>query len=138
MGGIIGIVGGVGPFAGLDLQRKVLTNTTAYTIRILPVYTISAPAEITDRTDYLQGRVAENPAGALAAQAAQLAEMGATVIGIPCNTAHAPRNLQPAPRRPAKKAPHVQLLHMIAEVGAFLAERSPARRQRHSLYHRDV
>ena len=60
---IIGIVGGVGPLAGLDLQAKIVAQTIAGRDQDhLPVVSLSWPGPIPDRTEYLLGRVAENPA----------------------------------------------------------------------------
>ena len=88
---LIGIIGGVGPFAGLDLQRKILEQTVAAADQEhLPVISVSWPGPIADRTEYLLGRVPENPAYAILEQLRLLAAAGATVAGIPCNTAHAP------------------------------------------------
>jgi aspartate racemase len=53
---MIGIVGGVGPYAGLDLLRKVYDNTVAGKDQDhLDVVMISVPAAIPDRTAYLLG-----------------------------------------------------------------------------------
>lgn len=124
---IIGIVGGVGPFAGLDLQRKIAGQTIAHKDQEhLTVLSLSRPSDIPDRTEYLLGRVAQNPAFPLAAQVKLLAQMGARVVGIPCNTAHAfpiwdvlQRELGQTDGRPC-------LLHMIVEVGRFLQTQAPA------------
>lgn len=124
MNKVIGVVSGVGPLAGLDLQQKIVGQTIAGRDQDhLTVLSVSRPSTIPDRTEYLLGQVAENPATALAAQVQLLAQMGAQVIGIPCNTAHAPpiwdvllAELAGCP---------VQLLHMIAETGRFLHEHYP-------------
>ena len=60
---IVGIVGGVGPLAGLDLQHKIVAQTIARRDQDhLPVISVSWPGPIPDRTEYLLGHVAENPA----------------------------------------------------------------------------
>ena len=88
---IIGIVGGVGPYAGLDLQAKILAQTQAdCDQQHLAVIALSQPGSIPDRTDFLLGRTPINPAYALADQLLRLAAAGATIAAIPCNTAHAP------------------------------------------------
>ena len=64
---IIGVVGGVGPFAGLDLNKKIFDNTR--TIREqdhLDVYLLSSSSRISDRTEYLlDPDGVENPAAAV-------------------------------------------------------------------------
>lgn len=122
----IGVVAGVGPFAGLDLLRKIAEQTAAGRDQDhLTVLSVSRPSTIPDRTEYLLGRVAENPAYALAAQVQLLAQMGAQVVGIPCNTAHAPPIWEVMLAELETAACHVQLLHMIEEVGRFLHEHYP-------------
>ncbi|MEN8248950.1 MAG: amino acid racemase [Bacteroidota bacterium] len=87
---MIGIVGGVGPYAGLDLAKNVFDNTLANTDQDhLPVIMISHSETILDRTEYLLGYVKDNPGVAIANVLLRLEKAGATVAGIPCNTAHA-------------------------------------------------
>lgn len=122
----IGVVGGVGPFAGIDLLGKIAAQTIAHQDQDhLTVLNWSQPAKIVDRTEYLLGEVAENPAGALAAQVQQLAKMGAGVVGIPCNTAHAPRIFNEIRAELAAVNCDVTLLHMIEEVGRFVQTNLP-------------
>ncbi|MCB9005764.1 MAG: aspartate/glutamate racemase family protein, partial [Ardenticatenaceae bacterium] len=126
----IGVVGGVGPFAGIDLLGKIAAQTAVNLDQDhLTVLNWSQPAKIVDRTEYLLGQVAENPAGALAAQVQQLAQMGASVVGIPCNTAHAPRIFNQIRAELAAANCDVQLLHMIEEVGRFVQNNLPGVRQ---------
>ncbi len=88
---MIGIVGGVGPYAGLDLMKKVFDNTLAQIDQDhLDVVMLSLSGSIADRTEYLEGKVDVNPGLAIAGVLKRLEEAGATVAGIPCNTAHAP------------------------------------------------
>jgi aspartate racemase len=114
--GIIGIVGGVGPFAGLDLLGKILAQTAAARDQEhLPIIHLSWPGPIPDRTEYLLGRVAENPAGPLLAQLGLLSDMGATAAGIPCNTAHALAIFDPIRKGVAGFERPLRLLHLIEE-----------------------
>ncbi|WP_420630207.1 aspartate/glutamate racemase family protein [Candidatus Leptofilum sp.] len=122
----IGVVGGVGPFAGIDLLGKIAAQTVAQQDQDhLTVLNWSQPSEIVDRTEYLLGEVDENPAGALAVQVQQLAKAGAGVVGIPCNTAHAPRIFNKMRAELAAANCDVKLLHMIEEVGRFLQTTLP-------------
>lgn len=121
---MIGVVGGVGPFAGVDLLRKIAEQTEAARDQDhLPILSISQPGPIGDRTEYLLGREPVNPAYVLAKQVRLLARMGATVVGIPCNTAHAPRIFDVI-RAETADLP-LRLLHMIEEVGRFLQTHYP-------------
>ncbi len=122
----IGVVGGVGPFAGIDLLGKIAAETAVSRDQDhLTVLNWSQPAQIVDRSEYLLGEVDENPAAALATQVRRLAQMGAGVVGIPCNTAHAPRIFNQIRAELAAANCDVQLLHMIEEVGRFLRENLP-------------
>lgn len=123
---IIGVVAGVGPFAGLDLLQKIAQQTVAGKDQDhLAVLSVSRPSAILDRTEYLLGQVTQNPAFALAAQVRLLAQMGAQVVGIPCNTAHAPPIWDVLRAELERAGCQAQLLHMIAEVGRFLGEQYP-------------
>ncbi|KKL92473.1 hypothetical protein LCGC14_1884350 [marine sediment metagenome] len=120
---MIGIVGGVGPYAGLDLLEKVFDQTRAATDQQhLDVALLSLPGAIADRTEFLSGRVADNPAEAIVRVILKLAAVGAEVIGIPCNTAHSPRIFDAIRGGLQEASSGVHLVHMIEEVGRFMAE----------------
>ena len=87
----IGIVGGAGPYAGLDLAQKILEQTIAEKDQdYLPTLLISTPDKIEDRTRFLLGEITSNPAHSIFRNLCDLNTLGASVVGIPCNTAHAP------------------------------------------------
>lgn len=89
---IIGIIGGVGPLAGLDLAAKIVANTKADKDQAhLPFILASLPELIADRTAFLLGRQTKNPAEGLIEAARRLKAAGADLVCIPCNTAHASR-----------------------------------------------
>ena len=117
----IGIVGGVGPYAGLDLNQKIFDNTLAATDQDhLSVVLISASAEIPDRTQYLLQHDVENPAKSLFKVLAQLDKLGATVAGIPCNTAHAEPIFSVLTHLVSEGRLRIKLVNMISEVMAAL------------------
>lgn len=123
---IIGIVGGVGPYAGIDLQRKIAEQTMANKDQDhLTVFSISQPKQILDRTEYLLGRVTTNPAVAIAKQLIMLHKMGAQVAGIPCNTAHAPPIFDKILAVLVAAMCGVHLLHMIEETAVFIHTHHP-------------
>lgn len=123
MGKTIGIVGGVGTFAGIDLYRKIYKYTDARTDQEhLPVVLVSVPAEVADRTMFLQGEVEENPGIAIARIIKTLASAGAEVVGIPCNTAHSPLIFNEI----LKRVPgNIRLLNMVEEVGRYISLHYP-------------
>jgi aspartate racemase len=123
MNKMIGIVGGVGTFAGIDLLRRIYSLTDARTDQDhLPVALISKPYLVEDRTLYLQGKVKENPGIAIAEIINALTALEAWVVGIPCNTAHAPVIFNEIVSRIPKK---IRLLHLIEEVCHLISENHP-------------
>lgn len=119
---MIGIIGGMGPYAGLDLVRKVFDETEAWTDQEhLPLALLSIPGSIVDRTAYVLGDVDENPGYAIARIALALERSGASVAGIPCNSAHSPVIFDVIRRQLAEAGSRLVLLHMIEETAAHLA-----------------
>ena len=117
----IGIVGGVGPYAALDLARKICDETVASRDQDhLPVALISYPQDIPDRTAFILGETDLNPADPILAVIAELERVGCRFIGIPCNTAHAPAIWNVITRGLAQRGSAVRLLHMVEETAAFI------------------
>ncbi len=84
----LGIIGGMGPLAGAYFYQRVIENTGASRdAGHIPVYLIGDP-RIPDRTAHLLGQ-GDDPLPALRLAALMLEEMGAEIIAVPCNTAHA-------------------------------------------------
>jgi aspartate racemase len=87
---MIGIIGGIGPHAGLELHRNILELSDAKSDQDhLPIIHINIASQIPDRTQYLLGNIDENPAISLSAQVMDAYSAGSRIIGLPCNTAHA-------------------------------------------------
>ncbi|MBP3942231.1 aspartate/glutamate racemase family protein [Sphingobacteriaceae bacterium WQ 2009] len=119
---MIGIVGGVGPFAGLDVFKKIIEETVASTDQQhLPVMLMSYPNLIADRTKYLLGESLINPAEALADIIMLQEAAGATVTGIPCNTAHAFPIIAVVQERLKAANATIKLVHLIEETVNFIA-----------------
>ncbi len=88
---MIGIIGGIGPAAGLNLARLITEQVKVQRDQDhLPWILMNQPGQIVDRTEFLLGRVKENPGDEIAGQILTLEKAGCTVVGIACNTAHAP------------------------------------------------
>jgi aspartate racemase len=127
---VIGVVGGVGPYASLDLAAKIFDQTIAGSDQEhLPVILLSMPHAITDRTAFLLGQTDANPAYALAEIIRKLEAAGADVAGIPCNTAHSPRIFDVIVEELAAAGSRIRLVHMIREMVRFLAESYPTARK---------
>ncbi len=119
----IGVVGGMGPYAGIDLVRKIFDETRAASDQEhLPVAMLSYAHKIQDRSAYILGRSQTNPAPSIAAAVADLSRLGSVVVGMPCNSAHAPVIFNAI----AKALPsRVRLLHLIKEAVAFARHSVP-------------
>jgi len=124
--GAIGIVGGVGPYAGLDLMRKIFDATIAHSDQEhLPVLHHSRSNLIMDRMLFLTGKSPDNPGEILGEVMAELAQDGATVIGMPCNTAHSPVILEAALPKLAATGTGAKFIHMINAVAEYLRDVHP-------------
>lgn len=125
---VIGVVGGMGPYAGLDLVKKIFDQTTASTDQDhVDVILFSTPS-IPDRTGFLLEGCGGNPAPHIAAAVRTLEGAGASVAGIPCNTAHAPAIFNVVLQDLAGSGSRIRLLSLITETIAFLgAQRSAGR-----------
>lgn len=124
---IIGIVGGVGPYAGLDLNQKVFDNmqTNGTDQDYLDVFLLSRSSDINDRTAYLKGEVKQNPAFGIYRTILKLESIGANVIAIPCNTAHSPVIYDEVKRLLKISKSKVKLLHIVKETHKYLAKNHP-------------
>lgn len=113
---MIGIVSGAGPLAGLDVARKIIEETRALTDQEhLPVLLFSLPEQIPDRTDYLAGKVKENPGGPITDLFLRLEQAGATVAAIACNTAHSEPIFGVVRQKLAAANSHLNVLNLIEE-----------------------
>ncbi len=114
---MIGIVGGIGPAAGLNLARIITTVKTAQSDQDhIPWILLNLPGTITDRTKFLLGEVEENPADQLARQLIMLEQAGCTVAGMACNTAHAPPIFDRIMEILNKSRSQIKVLHVIDEM----------------------
>lgn len=85
---VLGILGGMGPAATVDLYGRITSAVLAGTDQEHPRILIDSNAKIPDRTAALVGD-GPDPTPALLASARTLRDAGVDVIVMPCNTAHA-------------------------------------------------
>ena len=122
---IIGVVGGMGPYAGLDLLHKIFDQTKASSDQEhLPVIMLSFPNKIADRSAFLSGKIKKNPGQAIAGLLKKLIKMGTDPIGIACNSAHA-KPIFDCVLQNLDNKHHHKLVHMIEEVVLFIKEKYP-------------
>jgi aspartate racemase len=113
---IIGVLGGMGPHAGLDLCRKIFDETRASRDQDhVPVAMLSYADHIPDRAPFLLGRSNESPVPALVDIGLALERAGATTVGMPCNTAHAPVIFDAMLEELKDRGSSVHFLHIIEE-----------------------
>jgi len=114
---IIGILGGMGPEATLDLYRHIINLTPASRdqdhFRIL----IYSNPKIPDRTLAIAG-VGESPLAALLESARLLESAGASIIAIPCNASH-------HYLKQLRARVDIPILDMISETCGALRRRHP-------------
>lgn len=123
---VIGVISGMGPHAGLDLCTKIFDSTQARSDHEhLPVAMLSYPDRIVDRSTFLFEETDVNPAYAIADIARQLESVGATVAGMPCNTAHAPAIFDTVVEDLKRTGHSIELVNMIDATVAFMKEHMP-------------
>ncbi|MBN1778599.1 MAG: aspartate/glutamate racemase family protein [Candidatus Buchananbacteria bacterium] len=130
---IIGIGGGVGPMAGVELHKKIIENTNAGGTDQghLDVCHLSFSQSIPDRTKFLLGEVTQDPAEGMLTVAKALAAVGKTagkqiVMGIPCNTFHAPKIFDHFLELLSQNQLDIEVVHMLKETGEFIKANFPA------------
>ena len=126
----IGIIGGVGPEAGTLLQRYVIEETAAQkSVRTdqdhVPTFHLSVPHLIADRSAYLADQSGENPASGALKVAHMLDGLGANfdgvVVGVPCNTFHAPAIWDSFVGQSADLE-RLEVVNMIDSVAAYIKD----------------
>lgn len=83
----IGIIGGMGPLATVDLYRKIVLHTKAANDREHIHVIIDSNTAVPDRTTGILG-TGESPVPELVRSAKLLEAAGADFLIMPCNTAH--------------------------------------------------
>lgn len=120
---MIGIVGGAGPVAGINLLRKLIEETKAAADQDhLPVLLWSTPEVIPDRTRFLEGDLEQNPGIPIGRILLNLEKNGATVAGIACNTAHAPRIFSQIQMKLEHNNSRIKVLNIIEETVRFIRQ----------------
>lgn len=114
---IIGVLGGMGPAATADFYTRLVALTPGPTDQDHPKVVIWADPTVPDRILALTEN-GPDPSPWLLRGAQVLREAGATVLAIPCNTAHA---FLP----PIASQLGVPVVHMIDQVARHIRDMSP-------------
>lgn len=114
---VVGIIGGMGPEATVDLYIKMLKATPATKDQDHLHVIIDSNCKIPDRTMAIVEK-GESPLPELIKTMKNLENAGAELLVMPCNTAH---YYYPA----MKKETEVEFLHIMEETAKFLAGQNP-------------
>ncbi|GHU43659.1 aspartate racemase [Spirochaetia bacterium] len=119
---IIGIIGGVGPYAGIEFNKHIFDATTDARKDgdHLSTVLVSCPSMVPDRTKYLLGEESENPAAGLFQCAKMLDAAGAAYISIACNTAHSKQIFNVFSKMVAESLPKIVIVNMIESCKLYL------------------
>lgn len=85
---MLGILGGLGPAASCYLYQMLTEHTPAARDQDHLDIVISSRASTPDRTAFILGQSEEDPFAVMEQDGISLVNYGATVLAIPCNTAH--------------------------------------------------
>ena len=85
---VLGILGGLGHAASCYLYQMLIDHTPAVRDQDHIDLVISSRASTPDRTAYVLGQSDEDPFAVMQQDGESLVHYGATVLAIPCNTAH--------------------------------------------------
>lgn len=85
---VLGILGGLGPAASCYLYQMLIDHTPAARDQDHIDLVISSRASTPDRTAFITGASEADPFEVMEQDGANLVHYGATVLAIPCNTAH--------------------------------------------------
>lgn len=85
---VLGILGGLGPAASCYLYQMLIDHTPATCDQDHIDIVISSRASTPDRTAFITGKSTDDPFLVMEQDGKSLVAYGATVLAIPCNTAH--------------------------------------------------
>lgn len=85
---LLGILGGLGPMSTVCFYEMLTARTRAASDRDHIDMVISSRATTPDRTAYILGHSDRNPLPVMLDDARRLVAYGATLLAVPCNTAH--------------------------------------------------
>lgn len=112
-GKTLGIIGGMGPLATVNLFEKIVLLTDANSDQEHLHILVDNNTNIPDRTNYILTKTGENPTLELTKSALNLQSIGADFLVMPCNTAH---NFYDK----IVEAIDIPFLNMIDETGKYI------------------
>ncbi len=112
----VGILGGMGPMATVDLFEKIVRYTPAHVDQEHLKIIIYNNPQIPSRIDAII-KEAESPRDELIRSAQLLEKMGANFLVMPCNTAH-------YWYQDIRNAINIEMIHMIENTAKWVAEQA--------------
>ncbi len=112
----VGIIGGMGTVATIDLFNKIVLETNAKSDKEHLHILIDNNAQIPDRTSFILGD-GEDPTYELVKSAKNLEKIGADFLAIPCNTAHYFYDV-------IKENVNIEIINMIEETSKFIKSKN--------------
>lgn len=122
---MIGVLGGMGPQAGLDLASKIIAETVASNDQDHIPMMIWSQTRIPDRARFLADSTSPDPAPVIAEGFMRLEAAGAGVAGMACNTAHTPAIFDRVVKQLQDAGAGMPILHLIKETVEHIRERAP-------------
>jgi aspartate racemase len=117
---VVGVIGGMGPEATVDLMRRVIAKTPADDDQDHIHLIVESNPKISSRIAHLIERTGPDPTPELIQVAQNLQRAGAQALAMPCNTAHGYAEA-------IKRAVSIPLLDMIALTVEGIAARANVR-----------
>jgi aspartate racemase len=119
--GVVGVLGGMGPLATVDFLRKLVEATPATRDQEHVPVVVSSIPQVPDRNAAFRGE-GDSPLAAMLASGQRLAEAGAELVVMPCNTAHLWFDA-------IERSLGLPMLHLVdAAIGEALSTAGPAAR----------
>lgn len=112
----VGIMGGMGPMATARFYQMLIELTDAHCDQEHIHVMIDSVPELPDRTAHIMGK-GRSPLQGMRLSLKRLADMGAEVVAIPCNTAHYYFESLEADDK-------IQLIHMVNETAQWIQKQS--------------
>jgi aspartate racemase len=109
---VVGIIGGMGPSATVDLMNKIITHTPATRDQDHIHIIVDNYAQIPDRTNAILGE-GTSPAPFIIESAKRLQNAGAELLAMACNTAHFYYDV-------VQESVQIPILHMPLETAQYL------------------
>ncbi len=122
---IIGIVGGLGHYAGMDLYKKILGHIKINCARNHISIALLSALRPKESTAFYSGSKNSIAAMSIFNVLKRMEQMGIGVAGIACNAAHSPEIFDLVLEKMKKANINIKLVNMVDEVAGFIRKKYP-------------